>query len=151
MISAGHSLPVIPTRCTAPEGPQSLRTNFLRCGAGTEGLASFRPRLSRSVGPEQTSRLYSPAPVCRAPHAAAVGFPGHFLVRLERNEAAGEEPGAILVDPFFGGQVLDGEALLKLLRRAAGPNETLRPEYLAAASPRAILVRMLANLKSVHL
>ena len=83
--------------------------------------------------------------------AAGVGFPGHFLVRIERNAAAGEEPGALLVDPFFGGQVLDHDALLKLLRRAAGPKETLRPEYLAAASPRAILVRMLANLKSVHL
>ncbi len=83
--------------------------------------------------------------------ASGVGFPGHFLVRIERSVAAGEEPGALMVDPFFGGKVLDGEALLKLLRRAAGPAESLRPEYLAAASPRAILVRMLANLKSVHL
>lgn len=82
--------------------------------------------------------------------ASGVGFPGHFLVRIERSAAAGEEPGALLVDPFFGGKVLDQEALQKLLRRAAGPNEALRPEYLAAASPRAILVRMLANLKSIY-
>ena len=82
--------------------------------------------------------------------ASGVGFPGHFLVRIERSVAAGEDRGAILIDPFFGGKVLDEAALLKLLHRAAGPNEILRPEYLMAASPRGMLVRMLANLKSIY-
>jgi regulator of sirC expression with transglutaminase-like and TPR domain len=109
--------------------------------------------------------------------ALGVSFPGHFLVRVERNRSAGEPPGAtegsagvldarlptegsagvlgahgpIVVDPFFGGKVLEEEGVLRILRRAAGPSAKLRPEYLAPASPRAILVRMLVNLKSVHL
>jgi regulator of sirC expression with transglutaminase-like and TPR domain len=83
--------------------------------------------------------------------AHGVSFPGHFLVRIERNEALGESPGALLVDPFFSGRVLDEEALLKLLRRVTNASETLRPEFLAPATARSILVRMLVNLKGVHL
>jgi regulator of sirC expression with transglutaminase-like and TPR domain len=40
---------------------------------------------------------------------------------------------------------------VRLLRRALGPKESLRPEHLAPAPPRAILVRILTNLKAIHL
>ena len=86
--------------------------------------------------------------------AHGVAFPGHFLVRIER-EGMGNSPEpmaqALIVDPFFGGRVLEEEAIVRLLRRALGPKETLRPEHLAAAPPRAILVRILTNLKAIHL
>jgi regulator of sirC expression with transglutaminase-like and TPR domain len=79
--------------------------------------------------------------------ARGVGFPGHFLVRIER--PGGGSP--LIVDPFFNGQVLRPKAQSALLARVMGPSEKLRPEHLAPASPRAIVVRMLMNLKAVYL
>ena len=81
--------------------------------------------------------------------AQGVGFPGHFLVRIERRGEPNLPP--VMVDPFFGGRTLDEKALLSLLRRVVGPAETLRPEHLTPASPRIILARMLTNLKAVYL
>jgi regulator of sirC expression with transglutaminase-like and TPR domain len=82
-------------------------------------------------------------------NAHGVGFPGHFLVRLDvPTGAAPRDP--IFVDPFFGGRVLDRSALERLLHRAAGASQSLNDEHLAPASPRAILVRMLVNLKWIY-
>lgn len=81
--------------------------------------------------------------------ATGVCFPGHFLVRIERNARAGEAPGAILVDPFYKGRVLSEEDLVRMLKRVPGEGD-LKPEHTAPASARAILVRMLVNLKSIH-
>lgn len=88
--------------------------------------------------------------------ANGVAFPGHFLVRIERGgggppQTPGPLAHALVCDPFFGGRALDEAAILRLLRRALGPKETLRPEHLVAAPPRAILVRILTNLKAIHL
>ncbi len=79
--------------------------------------------------------------------AVGVGFPGHFLVRIEN-------PGhalPILIDPFFRGRVLDEPGLTKLLHRVTGKNEVLRPEFLHPATPRAILLRILVNLRTIYL
>jgi regulator of sirC expression with transglutaminase-like and TPR domain len=76
--------------------------------------------------------------------ARGVSFPGHFLVRVD----GGAEP--VMVDPFFGGRVLDRPALERLLRRAAGAGQNLSDEHLAPATPRAMLVRMLINLKWIY-
>jgi regulator of sirC expression with transglutaminase-like and TPR domain len=81
--------------------------------------------------------------------AQGVGFPGHFLVRIERRNEPHMPP--VMVDPFFGGRMLDEKSLESLLRRVVGPHETLRPEHLEPASPRIILARMLTNLKAVYL
>jgi regulator of sirC expression with transglutaminase-like and TPR domain len=82
--------------------------------------------------------------------ARGVGFPGHFLVRIDQPGFPEEPP--LTIDPFFGGRVLDEEAVERLLRRALGPEEMLRPdEHLAPASARAVLVRMLTNLKAIYL
>ena len=81
--------------------------------------------------------------------AHGVGFPGHFLVRIDAADpAANAAP--VFVDPFFGGRILDRPALERLLRRAAGAAQTLADEHLAPASARAILVRMLVNLKWIY-
>lgn len=79
--------------------------------------------------------------------ARGVGFPGHFLVRVD-DALDHPVPGAVL-DPFAG-RVLDGRDLLDLARRVVG-DAPLDPTLLAPATSRAILVRMLANLKSIHL
>jgi regulator of sirC expression with transglutaminase-like and TPR domain len=75
--------------------------------------------------------------------AYGVGFPGHFLVRID-----GGDDRAIL-DPFFGGEVLDRAALNRLLHRSA-PRMTLVEEMLAPVSVRQFLTRMLINLRSIY-
>jgi regulator of sirC expression with transglutaminase-like and TPR domain len=82
--------------------------------------------------------------------ARGVGFPGHFLVRIDAPGTGGEMP--LSIDPFFKGRVLDEEAIERLLRRALGPEEpvTLAP-HLAPASARTVLVRILTNLKAIYL
>jgi len=68
-----------------------------------------------------------------------VGMPGHFLVR---------DPGHpdLLIDAFSGGKRLDRDECARLLGSVAGV-EMARPDgLLASVGPRAILIRMLANL-----
>jgi regulator of sirC expression with transglutaminase-like and TPR domain len=78
--------------------------------------------------------------------ASGVSFPGHFLVRVE----GADEPSRAIVDPFFGGRRLDDPGLQRLLERSS-PNKKLVPEeHLAPATSRAILVRMLINIKWIH-
>lgn len=79
--------------------------------------------------------------------AHGVGFPGHFLVRVGGGDGSVAPP--IVVDPFAGGDVVDDRALEGLLRRALGAGAELHPTLLAPATPRAILVRLLTNLKSI--
>jgi regulator of sirC expression with transglutaminase-like and TPR domain len=83
--------------------------------------------------------------------ASGVGFPGHFLVRVETPEPTAAPRGAIFIDPFYGGRALDESALTRMAARALGQEGALKPEHLAAASPRAILVRVLTNLKAIYL
>jgi len=66
----------------------------------------------------------------------AIGMPGHFLV--------GAAPGRF-IDPFHGGAALDTaacQAMFEQLRVGSSWTDA----YLAPVGPRAILVRMLANL-----
>lgn len=67
-----------------------------------------------------------------------VGMPGHFLLRY----------GAVVLDPFEGGRRLDSTECEGLLRRVAGAEARLDPAHLAPVGPRAILARILANLRS---
>ena len=73
-----------------------------------------------------------------------VGMPGHFLVRHEGGD--GE-----LLDPFGGGRTLDASDCAELFRTVHGPGPAFGPQMLATAGPRAILVRMLANLRHLYL
>jgi regulator of sirC expression with transglutaminase-like and TPR domain len=84
--------------------------------------------------------------------AYGVGFPGHFLVRIERPGLPGEpaqEP--LFIDPFYAGRSLDEAALTRMISRALGQESVLKPEHLVAASSRAILMRVLTNLKAIYL
>jgi regulator of sirC expression with transglutaminase-like and TPR domain len=77
--------------------------------------------------------------------ARGVGFPGHFLVRVD---VAGSEP--VFVDPFFGGRALDRPALQRLLRRSNAPERSVTDDLLEPAGSRSILTRMLVNLKWIY-
>jgi regulator of sirC expression with transglutaminase-like and TPR domain len=79
--------------------------------------------------------------------ARGVSFPGHFLVRVD---AEGREDAPVAVDPFFGGRTLDHAGLQRLLERAAPKQSLVLDEHLAPAGARAVLVRMLINLKWIH-
>jgi regulator of sirC expression with transglutaminase-like and TPR domain len=72
-----------------------------------------------------------------------IGFPGHFLARV-----GGE--GGVFVDPFFGGRVLGEPDLARLAHRMLGGADRLVAAHLAPVGLRALVVRMLLNLKNAH-
>lgn len=72
-----------------------------------------------------------------------VGMPGHFLVGVD------SEPGTF-VDPFHAGAVLDVDGCRARFAALQGPTVPFRPEYLAPTPPRAILLRMLTNLRQTY-
>jgi len=72
-----------------------------------------------------------------------VGFPGHFLARIGG-------PDGVYVDAFAGGRTLAQADLSALARRFLGGSAHVRPEHLAPVPTRAIVVRMLLNLKGIY-
>jgi regulator of sirC expression with transglutaminase-like and TPR domain len=76
--------------------------------------------------------------------ALGVGFPGHFLVRLDDGAS---EP--VIVDPFHQGRLLDAAALAQLLRQA-NVRAPLSSEMLEPARTRHIVARMLMNLRGIY-
>lgn len=78
-----------------------------------------------------------------------VSFPGHFLVKLPWGSS-----GAVVLDPFFGGQSLSAADLEERVQRVLGrepPEEEGLMRYLGGASKKEILLRMLRNLRNVYL
>jgi regulator of sirC expression with transglutaminase-like and TPR domain len=73
-----------------------------------------------------------------------IGFPGHFLVRVQVD---GNE---IFIDPFNSGDVKAVEDLAAMLKQMYGESAALRGEFVAPVSKRQILQRMLANLKAIY-
>jgi regulator of sirC expression with transglutaminase-like and TPR domain len=71
-----------------------------------------------------------------------VSFPGHFLVKCVA------EP-EIIIDAFFG-TIISLEECERRLRGVYGSEARLEERLLRPATPRAILARMLSNLKQVY-
>lgn len=76
---------------------------------------------------------------------SGVNFPGHFMLRYE-GEAL-----PLLIDPYHGGQIRFEDQAQELLDRVYGGSVRLQPEYLRTATRRDILVRLLSNLKTIHM
>jgi len=76
--------------------------------------------------------------------AEGVNFPGHFLVTCP--DAA---RGGLLLDPFHKGAVLSPQDCQRMLARHAGDDLDLL-HLLSPATPTAIVVRMLVNLKRIY-
>jgi regulator of sirC expression with transglutaminase-like and TPR domain len=77
-----------------------------------------------------------------------VAFPGHFLVKCVVRD------GTLVLDPFHRGNSLSIEDLrgrLALMNGGEAPPAAVMPVLLAAAGNREILVRILRNLKAIHL
>jgi regulator of sirC expression with transglutaminase-like and TPR domain len=82
--------------------------------------------------------------------ACGVSFPGHFLVKLHL------PGGEVVIDPFDG-RSLSREALEERLlpyrrrrRGAQGDDDVPLGLYLQRAEPRAVVARLLRNLKEIH-
>jgi len=74
-----------------------------------------------------------------------VGFPGHFLVRHTGDDRN------ILIDPFHGGAILVAEDCRRRLEEVVGQDIPLEPRFLEGVGTRQILIRMLNNLKRIHI
>jgi regulator of sirC expression with transglutaminase-like and TPR domain len=75
--------------------------------------------------------------------ARGVGFPGHFLARVD------DDQGSVIVDPFAGGATLSRRDLNELLKRVAGKMK-FHEDMLAPTPNRHIVARMLMNLRGVY-
>lgn len=78
--------------------------------------------------------------------ATGVGFPGHFLVRVEVPDQAAP----VLIDPFAG-RTLTLANCAELLRASSRGTVAFSEALLAPAAKREILRRMLGNLKLIYL
>lgn len=74
-----------------------------------------------------------------------VGLPGHFIVRVD------QEDGPMYLDPFNGGVPLTQTDCHKKVIEVCGREMALGMEHLQPMEPRRLLVRMLRNLKWIHL
>jgi regulator of sirC expression with transglutaminase-like and TPR domain len=101
--------------------------------------------LDRRLGiPITLSLVYTEVARRAGVPASGVGFPGHFLVRIETDSG---EP--LMIDPFGNGRVVGRGTLESLLERGPTNKRTSRA-LLAPATPRTVLARMLGNLKGVY-
>lgn len=71
-----------------------------------------------------------------------LGFPAHFLVRLE---SGGER---LILDPFARGAIMDSSALRDLLKEVAGEGAELEPRQYEPVGNRAVLLRLANNVKT---
>jgi regulator of sirC expression with transglutaminase-like and TPR domain len=101
--------------------------------------------IERRVGiPISLSVLYMEVARRLGLDVGGVGFPGHFLVRVDGGRAP------LILDPFRGGTALDRADLEALLVRSVGPDARLDDVSLSPSPKRAILVRMLNNLAGIY-
>lgn len=71
-----------------------------------------------------------------------VGLPGHFVVRFP------DPTSRLYIDPFRGGAILDVAQCVELVERIYRGRLTWRDEFLAPLGSRAIVKRVLLNLKN---
>lgn len=74
-----------------------------------------------------------------------VGLPGHFVVRYDAPKVD------LFVDPFNGGRLLTSDDCHELVMRALGGYQAVSfGHFLQPIGPRAVLIRMLTNLKVIY-
>lgn len=81
--------------------------------------------------------------------AFGIPFPGHFLVGVRGSGGDGTVD-VVVVDPFHAGRLRSVTDLERHLTRLAGKETALAAEHLMPAEPRAVLERMLYNLRSSY-
>jgi regulator of sirC expression with transglutaminase-like and TPR domain len=100
--------------------------------------------ISRRTGiPVTLSILYVEVARRAGVRASPVGFPGHFLARVDDHDRR------LVVDPFNGGGALDEVALAELLRRS-GSKLRYSSEMISATPVRQVVARILMNLRGIY-
>jgi regulator of sirC expression with transglutaminase-like and TPR domain len=77
--------------------------------------------------------------------AEGIGLPGHFVVGIL------DPNGDFYVDPFNAGKILSIEGCAQLVTATTGYLGPFQEAWLEPASPRAILTRMLNNLRNIYM
>jgi regulator of sirC expression with transglutaminase-like and TPR domain len=77
--------------------------------------------------------------------AEGVGLPGHFIVKVPSEDGPG------FIDPFHAGRRLTMEDCGRLVEQTVGYSGPLQEEWLQPVTARAILTRMLNNLRGIYL
>ncbi len=75
---------------------------------------------------------------------ACIGMPGHFLLKYERPVTA------LFIDAYNSGIILLEDGCRQKLEELFGGKIPFTPELLRAATPREVILRMLANLKRIY-
>lgn len=70
-----------------------------------------------------------------------LGFPGHFLMRVDHGG------GRAVFDPFARGAAMEAHELRALAKAALGEAAELKPEFLAPVDDRRIVIRLRNNVK----
>ena len=81
-----------------------------------------------------------------------INSPGHFLAAVENGSSTGDESsaaGQMYVDPFFGGALLTREDIFRRIEATTGRAPDDSSQWLAPATNRQWLGRMLNNLQAV--
>jgi len=102
--------------------------------------------LERGLGiPISLSVIYiTLARACGLP-AQGIGLPGHFIVSVQ------DAQGQVYIDPFQGGARLSRADCFQLVKDSTGYEGSFQADWLQPASPKAILTRMLNNLRNIYL
>jgi regulator of sirC expression with transglutaminase-like and TPR domain len=150
---AEAAAPEFPERGTLPEKVARLnRYLFAEQGFRGNQKAYYDPRnsfldqvIERRLGiPITLAIVYIAVAGRLGLDCRGISFPGHFLVKC-----VDAREGELVVDAFAGG-VLSRAECQRRLDAAAGRHLRLDPAvHLRAATPREILVRVLANLKQI--
>jgi regulator of sirC expression with transglutaminase-like and TPR domain len=78
-------------------------------------------------------------------HAVGIGFPGHFLVRAEADGRT------VLLDPFERGTIMRRSDCERILKASSGAQAELEPWMLEPSTPKAIVLRVITNLKHAYM
>ncbi|GAA0586922.1 transglutaminase-like domain-containing protein [Caenispirillum bisanense] len=75
-----------------------------------------------------------------------LNFPGHFLIRVQGGDAE-----RVIIDPFHRGRRLEAHDLRELLKTVQGQAAELTPEVYQPLTDRAVVMRLLNNIKLRHM
>lgn len=75
-----------------------------------------------------------------------LNFPGHFMIRVQSGD--GER---VILDPFNGGRIVEAHDLRALLKGSQGQGAELTPDLYQPVTDRAVVMRLLNNIKLRHM
>lgn len=105
--------------------------------------ANLMSVIDRRLGlPVSLSILYIHGARARGWQAEGLNFPAHFMIRIFGD---GDQ---VIMDPFHGGRVMEAQDLRQLMKTISGGKMSLQPEHYHALENRAILIRLLNNIKT---